>query len=71
MSEAELMRPICPICKGEMNPGRKTCSTTCRVKALWIRRIDMILGILREELHKAVDEFFEKARNLLVEKLVK
>jgi len=64
----------CPVC-GE--PFKKkvswqvNCSDKCRLKAYWIRQIDKIVGILQEELHNAIDEFFDKMRKILVERLVK
>jgi hypothetical protein len=64
----------CPVC---CKPFKKkvawqeNCSSKCRLKAYWIRQIDMIIAILREELHRAIDDFFQKMRKILVERLVK
>jgi hypothetical protein len=61
----------CPICDGHLKARQRFCSGRCRVKAYWIRQIDKIIVILRDELHRAIDDFFEKMRKILVERLVK
>lgn len=61
----------CPICDGPLKARQKFCSGRCRLRAYWIRQIDKMIAILQEELHRAIDEFFEKMRKILVERLVK
>jgi hypothetical protein len=73
MDEDQTLTP-CAVCSKPFKKKRawqENCSDKCRLKAYWIRQIDKIIAILREEMHKAIDEFFEKMRMILVERLVK